>query len=425
MTQPASTTGTILVVDDTAENLHLLSKILKANGYDVRPAPSGRLALRAAQAEPPDVILLDINMPEMDGYEVCRRLKQNEELKEIPVLFLSARMDIEDKVKAFSLGGVDYITKPFQLEEVLSRIRTHLHLRRLQLESVRQNERLETALQQLKTAQKSIVQSEKMAALGVLLAGIAHEINNPVNFIKASVTGLQNDFNDLMALVHTCSGHVLTNNPDLFIGKLEKIKEEIDFETLVREISDLFSAIQEGIRRTEEITSSLRVLSREDERAVLDVDIHKILDASLTVLRNRIKHRINIDKAYSSLPGLTCQPGKIGQLFTNIISNAVDALLDKSLKDVSATLSIQTRSERHEDTPCIAVRIADNGPGIPDSIISKIFDPFFTTKEVGKGTGLGLYISHEIVKEHHGTLHVESSSGRGATFSVILPLTQE
>jgi signal transduction histidine kinase len=423
--QVAAHIETVLVVDDTPENLDLISQMLQDSGYRVRPAPNGKLALRAARLDPPDVILLDINMPEMDGYQVCRELKSDAVLKDIPVIFLSARMDIQDKVKAFNIGGVDYITKPFQVEEVLARIRLHLSLRRLQLRLAHQNTQLDQALRELKTTQEQVIQSEKFAALGVLIAGIAHEINNPINFIQTSITALQKDFQDLKTFIQIIEEQREIPERASLPGELDKIKSELEFDTLVDEMSTLFANIHEGIRRTQDIVSSLRILARQDDKTTEDVDIQTIIDASLNVMSNRMKNRIQVKKTYAQIPKLNCKPGKIGQLFTNIISNAIDALDKESQPKKPACIFIRTQLARQNDDTYIAVHITDNGSGIPEPLISKIFDPFFTTKDVGKGTGLGLYISQGIAKDHKGHIQVESSPSGGSTFSVFLPIKRE
>jgi len=189
---PSTDRGNILVVDDTPANLRLLAGILNGNGYKVRPVPNGELALSAAKGMPPDLILLDIMMPEMNGYEVCEKIKADERTRDIPVIFISAINDVLDKVKAFAVGGVDYITKPFQMEEVLVRVETHLAMCHLQKKLQEKNNELTVTLDELPATQHQLIQSEKMAALGQLIAGIAHEINTPLGAIRSSIGNITN-----------------------------------------------------------------------------------------------------------------------------------------------------------------------------------------------------------------------------------------
>lgn len=197
----------ILVIDDTPDNLRLLVRVLTEQGYRVRAAPTGKLALTAAQKAPPDLILLDINMPEMDGYEVCRRLKADSRTSHVPVIFLSAWSDVFDKVKAFSVGGVDYITKPFQIEEAIARIKTHLTICSLQSSLKQKNEDLTQTLNQLKSTQSQLIQAEKMAALGQLVANVAHEMNTPLGAIRSSADFiahvLTDDLGDLVTVLQS------------------------------------------------------------------------------------------------------------------------------------------------------------------------------------------------------------------------------
>ncbi len=227
--------GNIMVVDDTPANLRLLDELLIPLGYDVRPFPKGVLALKATESDPPDLILLDINMPDMNGFEVCRHLKDNVKTKDIPVIFLSARGETLDKVEAFSAGGIDYITKPFQIEELSVRIETHINLHRYQIEIEQKNIELQQTLEKLKESQTQLVQSEKMASLGVLTAGIAHEINNPVNFMQASAKGLGKVFMHIREILDQYA----QIDPKKSAAEFEKIKQhkqKIDFEELLNDV---------------------------------------------------------------------------------------------------------------------------------------------------------------------------------------------
>lgn len=194
----------ILIVDDTPNNLRFLSKMLTEQGYEVRKAINGAMALKSVQSEPPDLILLDIMMPELNGYEVCSALKSDQRTREIPIIFLSALDEVMDKVKAFKVGGIDYITKPFQFEEVLVRVKTHLTLRQLtqDLEKrvAERTQEMQQALRELQQTQLQLVQHEKMSTLGQLVAGIGHEINNPINLIAGNLIPAQEYIEDLLNL---------------------------------------------------------------------------------------------------------------------------------------------------------------------------------------------------------------------------------
>jgi len=413
----------ILIVDDVPANLNLLTGILKQRGYKVRPAPCGSLALDAARHSPPDLILLDIHMPEMDGFEVCRRLKAEEALKEIPVIFISALTETRDKIHAFDAGGVDYITKPFQVEEVLARVRTHLELRRTRRELKRKNKRLKGAVNDLKNAQIRLIQSEKMAALGVLSAGVAHEINNPLNFIKTSILSLQRDVDDLVK-VASLGDSCCRDSIEPRYAEMERLQEEIEYETILMEIPGLFESIIEGIRRTDEIVRSLRTFARQDEMIGKAVDIHEIIDSALIMLRNRFKKTVGVIRDYGNVPPIPCYVGKLSQVMINVVANAIDSIENTESSDPHQ-ITIKTEAVERENRKYAVIHIADTGKGISEDLIHKIFDPFFTTKAVGKGVGLGLFITRNIIQEHNGYIEASSQPGHGATFSIFLPERQE
>jgi C4-dicarboxylate-specific signal transduction histidine kinase len=415
---------TIMVVDDTPANLGLLSDLLSSAGYRVRPSPNGRLALRAAKNNPPDLILLDINMPEMDGFEVCHRLKSDEKLKSIPVLFISALTETQDKIRAFEAGGLDYITKPFQAEEVLARVNTHLKIRRYQIELKHKGMSLQKALDELKAAQSQLIQSEKMASLGVLTAGIAHEINNPINFVKTSVHALGRDVADIRRMLDAYEGcSSACSNADM-TNRLNVIKRDIDYKELHKELPKLVNNITMGMERTEEIVKSLRIYSRPDEQEMIPAQLHELIETALVLLKNRHKKSIDIKKAFAELPPVPAQPGRLVQVFSNVIGNAIDAVM-VNRQEVTPAIDIRTGIEVHNGIEYAVVRTIDNGPGISKDHIDKIFDPFFTTKEVGKGIGLGMSISYGIIRDHRGRIHICNGDERGAVATIFLPINRE
>ncbi|MCW3808010.1 YfiR/HmsC family protein [Plebeiibacterium marinum] len=276
------------------------------------------------------------------------------------------------------------------------------------------NEELYTTLEENKRIQNKLVHSEKMASLGVLSAGIAHEINNPINFVYAGINSLLRDFEDIEPVINEVSNlNVENENLKEKIEYIKQLKEENYFDEAVEAIPQIINDIKLGADRTAEIVKGLRNFTRMDKDKCELLNINSGLDTSLLLLKNKYKNRIEIIKNYDNkLPEIYCFPGKINQAFLNILSNAVDSIEDKG------TISVST--EKLDDI--INVSIKDSGCGIPNDIQSKIFDPFFTTKSVGEGTGLGLSITFGIIEEHNGTIDVISNENTGSEFIIKLPM---
>jgi len=435
----------ILVVDDTPNNLRLLSAMLTGENYEVRKALNGAMALTACQRLLPDLILLDVMMPEMDGYEVCRCLKAEEQTSAIPVIFISALDDVFDKVKAFEAGAVDYIIKPFQQAEVIARIENHLNLHFLRIELQQNNtllqqevqerlraettlklqkQQLEQALADLQQAQTQLIQNEKMAALGQLVAGIAHEFNNPVNFILGNLSCTKDYILDLLNLV--AAYQVELPNPSV---KIQQLINDIDLTFLINDAPDLIQSMQRGATRIQELVISLRNFVRLDEAEMKAVDIHEGIESTLLILQHRFRKtemrpEITVIKAYGELPLVTCYASQLNQVFMHLLNNAIDALEGQGDNECFSIPNPQIHIHTElTDNELVRIRIADNGCGIPDSVRSRIFDPFFTTKPVGSGTGLGLSISYQIVvQQHRGKLSCCSSDGQGSEFELEIPV---
>jgi signal transduction histidine kinase len=277
-----------------------------------------------------------------------------------------------------------------------------------------QKKELQKTLERLKLAQSQLVQSEKMASLGQLVAGIAHEINNPVTFISAGVESLNTNLEEVRQVLDIYH-RITPRNVAEKIKEIEDLKGKIDYNEVLREIGSLIDSIKHGTERTTEIVKGLRTFSRLDEDVLKVVNIHEGLDSTLILLRNKYKQRIEIEKNYGDIPEIECYPGQLNQVFMNILSNAIDAIDDKG------TITINTLISNGK----IQISIKDTGKGIPENIKSKIFEPFFTTKEVGHGTGLGLSISHGIIEKHKGTIKIKSENGKGSEFIISLPIKQE
>jgi CheY-like chemotaxis protein len=409
----------VLVVDDIPENVHELVEALK-DEYRIRVAVSGEKALEAVQSsQAPDLILLDIVMPGMGGYEACRRIKALPSGSRIPVLFVTVADATQSKLKGFQAGGSDYITKPFDIEEVRARVRTHLALRNAQDELERRNAALQEALDRLRAAQSQLVISEKMAALGVLAAGVAHEINNPVNFVKASSHSLEKDFHDLLTVLSFCREGLREDK----LAALAELERQVDYAAAAQEVPELFSRMFEGLGRTEEIVRSLRSFARTDDALDTPVDLREVADSVLVMLRPRLSG-IEVIKRWEPLPLVRGNVGKLGQVFMNLLANAIDAVEDQQ-DPARRRIMLSSEMRRRDGGDYAALTVSDSGDGIAPEMATRIFDPFFTTKPVGKGTGLGLFICSNLVQEHRGFLEVHSPIDGGAAFSVALPVIRE
>lgn len=614
---PSASKGNILIVDDMPDNLRVLSTILTQEGYHVRRAVSGKLALMAIQKNPPDIVLLDILMPEMDGYEVCQQLKSSPLTSEIPVIFISALEDVIVKVRAFEVGGADYITKPFHVQEVIARLESQLNQRRrhkqvwdqnvfLQnhiearrqaeveirlvlatiqaisrardfhsvlrvilrrvcqviswdfgeawipsdnamvleysrgwyarnhhLEEFRQErERLSFplgcelpgriwqskqsewiedislaqdqnflrsaialnaglkacfgvpilvdeqvlailvffkkessrekshlvelvnavasqlgSLIQRRALERELVLHEKMASLGQLVAGIAHEINNPISFIYSNLSYADDYIQELIKLVEAYQAEYPQPTP-----KIQKLVEEIDIPFVVDDVKNIMDAMSRGAKRIQQLVISLRNFSRLDESIVKLVNLHEGIDSTLAILQHRLRCQTEVEygrtrptiaviKEYGNLPLVTCYASQLNQVFMHLLNNAIDALEsgfkqwtrenpgiyteiteNEKEQDFKPTIAIHTETVSPET---VRIRFVDNGSGIDNAVRSRLFDPFFTTKPVGSGTGLGLSISYQIVvKKHGGKIICHSTLGQGTEFTVELPIHQ-
>ncbi|MBP0011813.1 MAG: response regulator [Roseofilum sp. SBFL] len=615
-------TSKILVVDDVPENLRLLKTLLKNEGYDVRFAPNAKFALASLTQFVPDLILLDIMMPEMDGYTLCEQLKGNPETQDIPIIFLTALNEEADKVKGFQLGAVDYITKPFQSEEVLVRVAHHLKLTQLNLQlqeknqillqknhqlqeaeretrlllevtqyltqastwenaiaqiiksicdrifwdygeawlpqeetqtlsylpnpfathptlkpfcklsstlefqageglpgKIWQNQTLEwiqditqapgepytrqslavqiglkcafgmpilvnqkvmailvfyqtqitpcqlnivalvqaigsqisfliqrkqselqlqqqaqdlaEALHQLKTTQIQLIQSEKMSSLGQLVAGISHEINNPVNFIAGNIDHLESYIHDLIQVYYAYQQSYPIPAPTL-----TELIADLELDFTLTDLPNVILSMKSGTERITKIVNSLRRFAHLDESQLKTVDIHDEIESVLTILNNRLKlesspemspvnfSEIKVERDYGQLPKFDCFAGELNQAFMQILMNGIDALqeryeVEKKQPNFPYILGIKTQWIQNSSQ--VQIQISDNGMGIPANIKPRIFDPFFTTKPVGKGTGMGMAISYQIIVEKHGgSLKCLDIPGQ-TTFAIALP----
>ncbi len=395
---------TILIIDDTSENIHILSELFK-DDYAVKAAVSGRQGLELAVNSLPDLILLDIVMPEQDGFEVCRKMKENPVLADIPVIFLTAKTDVSDKVRAFSGGGVDYITKPFEPEEVRARVHTHIELKRARELIRRYNTDLETMLVQ---RTKALIYSERQAAFGQLVQGVVHNLSSPLSGILGNQQYMQMLIQDLLA--RNDSGALSAPAAEL-CEELEKSLKMIGY----------------SVNLMTQITQSLLAKSRTDKMDDIKcVDVNEIIRLDLDFLESDLRFKHNIEKEIrlsEERLEIDAAPAEIAQVFQNLVNNALDSL--QNAKPRKMIIESGRRGTQ------VFFSVTDNGPGIPESIKSRIFDPFFTTKSAPEtrrennvhpvGTGLGLWSCQETVKSYGGKIEFESNPATGTRFTVYLP----
>ncbi len=390
----------ILIVDDNQTNLDVLFELLKNYGFKVLVAQDGESAIEQIEYIHPDLILLDIMMPGIDGFETCRRLKADHATQDIPIIFMSALSDTLDKVKGFQTGAVDYITKPFQHEEVLSRIDTHLTIRSLQKKLEEKNSELAHLNQNLERLveqkSKQLIDQEKTAIIGRLTQGMVHNLKSPLQVMQTSV--------------------------DLIETKATKINDYSFFSYT--------KYILQAITKVNQIMDTLMVKSsKEQKQDVQPVNINELIQRELQLLegnmyfKNKIKKKYFYDENIANVPLIYAY---ISQVFYNLINNAMDAMWEKKSRE----LTIVTR----QDESKIYMDIADTGCGIAPEDLSKIFDPFYTSKPAKgqeqkegepTGTGLGLYTCIELLKPFNGEIAISSNPGKGSVFTVALPKHQK
>jgi signal transduction histidine kinase len=281
------------------------------------------------------------------------------------------------------------------------------------------NDGLNKALVDLKEAESQLVEQEKMASLGQLTAGIAHEINNPINFVTSNVKPLKRDVEILLDVVETIEKVTISEAPLLEKQRqIDSYKMDIDFDYLKTEIDHLLNGISEGASRTAEIVKGLRIFSRLDEDDLKRADINEGLDSTLIIVNNLLNNRIEVVKNYAKIPLIECYPGKLNQVFLNMITNAIYAINKRFLEQPGGKLTITTTN----DVDNVYIKIADNGTGMDENTKKKLFEPFFTTKDVGEGTGLGLSIAYNTINKHNGHITVNSAVGEGTEFIIDIPM---
>lgn len=393
----------IIVAEDNKASSFLLNKILSKAGYSVISAENGKDAWEKLISSGARILLTDWMMPEINGIELCAKIRNSELPGYIYIIIITARVGKEDALKGLGSGADDYIVKPFDFEELLTRVRT--------------GERIVSLEDKYEKARKQLMISEKMASIGQLAAGVAHEINNPVGFISSNLKTLGDYHKDLVKLVASYR-HLMKSildDPDSNLyepaSKIAEAEKDMDIDYIVNDIQDLVRDCSEGTDRIKKIVIDMKDFAHPGETKPAMSDINRCIESTLHLVWNEIKYKAEIFKEYGILHEIECVAPQINQVFMNILVNAAQAITGRG----------QIRIFTSQKDNGVEIIIKDNGSGIPEDKIDKIFDPFFTTKEPGKGTGLGLHVAYNIIRKHGGTIDVDSVPGEGTQFVIWLP----
>lgn len=397
----------ILIVEDDPVSQKLLGMIVRREGYHSILANNGKTAFDIIKKETVDMVITDWVMPEMNGLQLCRKIRSVDLSRYVYVILLTSKDQAEDAVAALDAGADDYIKKPFNPDELKARIIAGKRI--IELEDNQ------------KKANAQLFQSEKMASIGQLAAGVAHEINNPTGFVSSNLktlTDYQNDLNNLIKHYRKLITDLKEINPKNLSSSIEKqlekigsLEEEADIDFILEDIMDLISDCKEGSARIKKIVIDLKDFAHPGEDKIQSADINHGIETTLNVVWNELKYNATVNKKLGKLPMVKCYPQQLNQVFMNLFVNAAQAI------EKQGEISISTRA----DNGFVEIKIGDTGSGIDKENLSRIFDPFFTTKDVGKGTGLGLNVAYNIIKKHKGTIDVKSQVGRGTVFKIRIP----
>jgi signal transduction histidine kinase len=375
----------ILVADDEPDMLRFLKSQLSSH-YRVIEAVDGQQAVDKAGQFLPDIILLDMMMPEKDGLQACRDIRGQTPTQSIPIVLLTARADEETKLAALSAGASDFLTKPFSTTELHVRIKNLVESHQYQRKVSKQNQVLESTIEQLKETETQLVQSEKLASLGRMSAGIIHEINNPLNFATTGLFTLRNK------------------------GKYLAAEQKEEYEEVLKDVED-------GIKRVKNIVSDLRMFTHPDTESRDQVEIAEIITSSLRFLSAEWKDKVQIEQNIAEHQSIWGNKNKLIHVIVNLLQNSLDALRRKAFETEKPTIWIDGRVA---DGKSLLI-LRDNGTGISNEHLDKIFDPFYTTKDVGEGMGLGLSICYRIVQECEGRILVRTEPGKFSEFTLEFP----
>ena len=414
--------ATILIVDDEIQSRKLLETFLHLEGYRTRAAANGEDALVSIAQCAPALILLDVRMPCMDGYQLARSLKANPVTSGIPIVMITALIDRSARLTGLEAGVEEFLTKPVDRAELWLRVRNLLRLKTLRdalqnqssilEQQVRErtasleksNEQLREQIRLRETVQQELRLAQKLEAVGRLAAGVAHEINTPIQYVSDSVQFLKSAFGDLLGMVESLDAAQHSTD-----GCLDFLRVEVPAS---------IERVMEGLQRVAAIVRAMKEFSHSGARDKQAADLNRALKATLLIARAEYKHVAAIDLRCGNIPAVLCNVGELSQAFLNLIVNAAHAVADAGRDSKSGWIKIRTQFVDN----AVELTFEDNGCGIPEDILTKIYDPFFTTKEIGRGSGQGLAIARSIIDRHEGSIGVTSSPNIGTCFTLRLPV---
>lgn len=423
-----------LIVDDEKFNLVMAKDIIqtKLEDQEILLCQSPEDVMSMLDQHDIDIVLLDIMMPRLNGIEILKEIRSKDEYKDIQILMFTGVSDKESFRICFENGANDFITKPINIIEFTARVKAAINakknvqmLRNMFNKTAEQYNELQEANRNLKNMQEQMVQHEKLASLGEMAAGVAHEINNPIGFVSSNLETMEKYIIRIKEIL-THYRKILDMVADDSVSRQELLQEKKllaenekkqKVNMILEDLDPVIAESKDGVERVAKIVRSLRNFARtglEDDVALND--LNQIVEEALLIVRNEVKYAANVEKQLAELPEIRCDKGQIGQVLVNIFANAAQAIKSQKRNNLG-----QIKVETYLDGSYLTCTITDDGPGIPPEYIGKIFDPFFTTKGVGSGTGLGLSIAYGIIKKYGGDLSVESEIGKGTAFTFKIP----
>ncbi|NPD46537.1 MULTISPECIES: hybrid sensor histidine kinase/response regulator [unclassified Lentimicrobium] len=402
----ATKNSLVLLVDDVPQNIQVLGNILKNQGYSFALTTNGKETFELLAKKTPDIILLDIMLPDEDGFSICEKLKANPDLKHIPIIFLSAKHDIKDKIRGFELGAVDYITKPFEDIEVIGRVTNHLQAK-LDRDKIEQyNHELEDMVEQ---RTQELIIKERESILAQFMQGVIHNVRGPITSVANGMDVIDMMKDGIEQEISQSDLQDSINDELQEIWELNKLNKE-KLEALLKDLKSMLKKSRTDHNEEIEITDLNRIIEQEID--FLNVDLE---------FKNQVKKEINLSIEPLPIKVITAE---ISQLFQNLVKNAMDALYQYENKEIDIETGIIDQMAYF--------KVSDNGPGIPPELLARIFDPFFTTKpkeckddsKAPTGTGIGLRFCKSTAESYGGSISVEVSKKGGACFMVKLPLNK-